>query len=382
MKEDHPSLVAPMAIFPKWFYQDFFKKTIATLLVLLIIFLFYQVTFLLQPVLDFISILFTPIIISFLLYYLLRPLVQLCERIHIPRSIAIIAIYIVGAIWIVLTAAYVVPLLADQIRAIADTSVETLERVKENSKSIVSRFFGFNLNQEIEQRLLSFLQQATALLSRNILDMIGWITRLAAILAVTPFIVFYLLKDDHTFAELFVRSFPNQFTNEVKKIIKHVDSTLSTYINGLVLVSLSIGVLLFFGYLLIGLNYALILSLLSVILTTIPFLGPFLAIIPALLVGLSQGTWMTLKVAIVFIVIQQLESNVVSPQIIGQRLNIHPLTIILLLLAAGSVYGLLGLLLATPVYAISKVIIANLYKIYRLRYPSNNHLNHATSERP
>ena len=91
--------------------------------------------------------------------------------------------------------------------------------------------------------------------------------------------------------------------------------------------------MLFVGYLLIGLNYALILSVIALVFMTIPFLGPFLAVCPALFVGLSDSPFMVLKVAIVFLIVQQIESNVISPQVIGQRLNIHPLMIILLLLA-------------------------------------------------
>ncbi len=122
------------------------------------------------------------------------------------------------------------------------------------------------------------------------------------------------------------------------------------------------------GSVIIGLNYALVLSLFALIFMTIPFLGPFLSILPALFVGLSDSPFMVVKVFIVFAVVQQIESNVISPLVIGQRLNIHPLTIILLLLAAGSLYGLIGLLLATPLYALVKVLIESLYKIYRLRY--------------
>ena len=77
---------------------------------------------------------------------------------------------------------------------------------------------------------------------------------------------------------------------------------------------------------------------------------------------------MVVKVVIVFLIVQQTEANVISPQVIGQRLNIHPLTIILLLLAAGSLYGLAGLFLVTPLYALAKVLIENLYKIYQWHY--------------
>lgn len=356
--------------FSPWYYNKFFKYSVGTLLVLTIFLVFYQVASLLTPLFDFISSLFIPIVFSFFIYYLLRPLVYALEAVKIPRLASILITYIVIGFLLILFFAYLFPLLTEQIGAIANTSVDMLEKVKDQSQSfLLFTNFRFDIEGELERRLFNLIQQATALLSKNIVDIFGYITRIAVILAVIPFIVFYLLKDDHAIATGFLRYVPEDFGVEMRKILKNIDDTLSSYINGLVLVSCSIGGMLFIGYLIIGLNYALILSVIALVFTTIPFLGPFLAIAPAILVGASHGPWMILKVIVVFVVVQQIESNIVSPQIIGQRLNIHPLTIILLLLAAGSLYGLIGLLLATPFYAIFKVLLQNFYKIYRLRYP-------------
>jgi predicted PurR-regulated permease PerM len=286
------------------------------------------------------------------------------------RFLAILLSYILIGIVLVIFFAYLFPILGTQISALANISVETLEKVKNSSKSFtLPTGFTLNLEGEIERRVLNFIQSATAILSQNLVDIVGYITRLATILAVIPFIVFYLLKDDRDFAVGFLRHFSENFGRDVSRILRNIDKTLSSYINGLVLISFSVGSLLFVGYLIIGLKYALILSMMALVLTTIPYLGPFLAITPAILTGLSDSPSMALKVVIIFVVVQQIESNILSPQVIGQRLNIHPLTIILLLLAAGSLYGLIGLLLATPFYAIFKVLAENLYQIYLLRYP-------------
>ncbi len=351
-----------------WFFHDFFKYAAAILLSLTIIFIFYQVAFLLKPVFDFISILFTPVIISFFVYYLLRPLVYALENIKVPRFISILVIYLLVGLLLIFFIAYLGPILAEQISAIANISVATLEKIKTSSKSMFFHLFNVNLDYEIEQRLFSAVQQLMSILTKNFGDLVSFITHLAVILAVIPFIVFYLLKNDQEFASGFLKHVPTNFGPEARNILHNIDSTLSSYISGLITVSSCVGAMLFVGYLIIGLNYALILSFIALIFMTIPFLGPFLAITPAFIVGLTQSPFMALKVVIVFVIVQQIESNILSPQIIGQRLNIHPLTIILLLLAAGSLYGLIGLILATPFYAISKVILQNLYKIYQLRY--------------
>lgn len=353
---------------PAWIRHPFFKYAVGILLVLLIIFLLSQTTSVWKPIVDFISILSAPVVISFLFYYLLRPLIRVLERFYIPRFIGILLVYFVFGVLLFLFFAYLVPLLVEQVAALVNISVEKFEEVRESSQSFLSRFFGINIDYEIQKRLLPLAQRVTETLSKNLLDFLGYITRIATILAVIPFIVFYLLKDDQDFSTAFLRYVPEDFDREVRKILRNMDETLSDYINGLVLVSLSVGTLLFIGYLIIGLNYALILSLIALVLTSIPYLGPFLAITPALLVALSGGFWMIAKVILTFVVVQQLESNLITPQVIGQRLHIHPLTLILLLLAAGSLYGLVGLILATPLYALLKVLIENFYKIYRLRY--------------
>lgn len=347
-----------------WYQLPFFQYAVGILLVLSISFIFHKVIIYFKPVFDFVSILFAPLAISLLFYYLLRPIVYFFETHHIPRAVTIVGIYILLAITLILFIAYVGPILSTQIAALADISVTTFEQVREKSKSILFHLFNLNLDYEIEQRLFAIAQQVTTVLSKNLVDFLSFITRVAAILAVIPFIVFYLLKDDNDFAAAFLNRVPEDFGVEIRKTLHNMDVTLSNYITGLVLVSSSVGAMLFVGYLLIGLNYALILSLIAIVFMTIPFLGPFLSIAPAIFVGIADSSLMVFKVIIVFVIVQQCEANFLSPQIIGQRLNIHPLTIILILLAAGSLYGLAGLILVTPLYALAKVLIENAYKIY------------------
>lgn len=352
-----------------WFYHPFFKYATGTLLILTILLVFSYDANYLSPVVDFISILFIPIAVSFLLYYLLRPIVRALEKtLKIPRWVVILFIYLLTGILITTTMAYAGPILVNQMGEIANISIETIGKMKGNVNTIVNQILYFNFGNEIDQRFFDFLQKWTANLSNVTLALLTFLTRVALILAVIPFIVFYLLKDDDTFASKFLENVPEDFDREIRKVLHNMDKTLSNYIIGLLMVSSCIGLMLFLGYILIGLNYALILSVIAFIFMTIPFLGPFLAIFPALFVGLTDSPYMAVKVLIVFIIVQQIEANLISPQIIGQRLNIHPLTMILLLLAAGSLYGLMGLIFATPLYALSKVLIVNFYKIFDLHY--------------
>lgn len=101
------------------------------------------------------------------------------------------------------------------------------------------------------------------------------------------------------------------------------------------------------------------------VMDVIPYFGPVLGTIPALIVGLMVSPWTALKVLIMVVVIQQLESHLVSPMVLGKKLNIHPVTIIVILLTAGSMAGVLGLVLGVPIFAVSKVLVTEMVKLVR-----------------
>ncbi|BBP92005.1 hypothetical protein BsIDN1_56230 [Bacillus safensis] len=138
-----------------------------------------------------------------------------------------------------------------------------------------------------------------------------------------------------------------------------------------------VGVACFIGYLLIGVKYALILGIIIAVTNVIPYLGPYLGAAPAVLIAFLDSPGKAVVTVIVILVVQQIDGNVISPLIIGKRLNTHPLTIILLLIGAGSFGGILGMIFAVPVYALLKAITLNIVRLVQLRQRSRKeqHLN-------
>ena len=117
----------------------------------------------------------------------------------------------------------------------------------------------------------------------------------------------------------------------------------------------------------IGLEYALVLAIVAMLTNVIPFIGSSIGTAPAVIVALFDSPFMVLAVILGVLVIQQIESNLISPQIMGRQLNVHPVTIIFLLLVASRFAGLLGLLLAVPTYAVGKVIVSHTYRLIKLK---------------
>ncbi|MFW6310732.1 MAG: AI-2E family transporter, partial [Nanoarchaeota archaeon] len=146
----------------------------------------------------------------------------------------------------------------------------------------------------------------------------------------------------------------------INKVAQNIDDTLSRYIGGQIIVALILGILTLIGYLIIGLPNVFILSLFATILSFIPFIGPILGVIPAILIALTTSLIMVLKVLIVMVIVQQLEGNVIQPMIQGKRLNIHNLIIIFMVTIFIIVFGFLGSLFAVPFYASMRELVRNL----------------------
>ena len=146
----------------------------------------------------------------------------------------------------------------------------------------------------------------------------------------------------------------------------------SHYIGGQAIECLFVGTFTFIGYLIIGMPYAYLLGFIAGVVTIIPYLGPYIGIAPALIIAATEGWTKMLLVVLVVVIIQMTDGNFIYPNVIGRSLDIHPLTIIILLMVAGNLWGLLGTILAVPTYAVIKTVITYLYELYRFHQEHKN----------
>ncbi len=119
------------------------------------------------------------------------------------------------------------------------------------------------------------------------------------------------------------------------------------------------------GYTVVGLPYGLALAILAGFMNLIPYFGTFIAFIPALAISIMSSTSMLIKVLVVFMIEQTIESRLISPLVMGNKLEMHPITTILVLIGASSVWGLWGVIFGIPIYAILKIIVSRVYNYYR-----------------
>ena len=350
-----------------WYSQNYFKYALGILLFLLIVLVGYNVLPVITPVFSFLATFAFPVLIAGMLYYIFRPFVYFMSRKKIPRPISIIFLYLCIGVLLVLVSTYLAPKIIEQINALTVDSSAKMEVVKEKTLGFMNiltvNFVSF---AEIKQIAISYLKELVNIFRQNAFGVFSGLTRITFMLLAIPFILFYFLKDDHILSSYLIKFFDLKHQNQVKEILNDMDNVLFLFITGQATVALILGSLVFIGYTLIGLDFALLLALFAMIFNFIPFVGAFISGVPALIIGFAQSNFLGIEVACVILLAHLVEANIVAPLIIGQRLNIHPLTIILLLIASGSLYGILGLFLATPIYALAKVVYAYIRKLYIL----------------
>lgn len=347
-----------------WYRQKFFKITVGLLLILLIIYLIIQLKPLFILILSFIEALLFPTIIAGVLYYILRPFCEFLEKRKIPRILSISIIYLLFFVILTLTISFLWPFISQQLSEFSSTPKEKLKEVENKTVDIMNLFnFTALTHEQLRQTLLYYLQKSAELITQNLTLTISSIATIASYFIITPFLLFYFLKDDHQMFLQLNQLVPRLYKKDSKTILQDVDFTLASYISGQVIVSLIVAILIFIGYLVIGLKYAFLLSIIAFIFNLIPFCGPIISTVPALLIGLSHSPLMGIKVLIVVAIVHLLDLNLISPRIVGVRLQIHPVTIILLLVVGISMVGFIGLFLVVPIYAVIKVLIKDIYEI-------------------
>ncbi|SFM24527.1 Predicted PurR-regulated permease PerM [Paenibacillus sp. 1_12] len=361
--------------FKRLFLNNKFVLFLLTLLLIgLNIFVLNKIPFVFKPFIVLVKTVLLPLILTGIVYYLLNPIVDLLERKNMKRIYSIISLYILIIAVITLLILAVIPVIHTQIMELVHNFPAYSEQVQQNFESWIGNDIfnqiqqttGFNPNdwtQTITERITSFISLAGA----SIGSFIGFITETLLAIAVVPFILFYLLKEGKRLPDYILSFLPNSFRNQTFEVMSEMNHQISTYIRGQIIVSFCIGFLLYIGYLIIGLKYSLILAIIAAFTSVVPYLGPAIAITPALIVAAVTSPVMLLKMIVIWTIVQLIEGKFISPQIMGKTLKIHPITIIFVILTAGNLFGLVGIILAVPGYAVLKVIASHLFDWFRRR---------------
>lgn len=355
--------------------RDLIFGLIVLIFIGIAIFIYSKVSFIFHPLLVIVSTVAAPVVLAFVAYYVMNPIVNVLERLHIKRIWGILII-ILGISGLVTGLVFLIaPSIEAQIKDLVENFPSYIKQMGEGIESLIDHSFlgpyydeGYkwatSALSDLPSKIGSYLGGAY----EGIMNVASALTHVVVALFTFPFILFFLLKDSAKFKEYFLYLLPPKYRNDANQILNNMDVQVGSYIRGQIVVASCIGILLFIGYLIIGLDYAITLAIIAAITSVVPYLGPMIAVSPAIIIALVDSPFMLLKLAIVWAAVQFLEGHFISPNIMGHTMKIHPLTIMVVLLVAGNLFGVVGVILGIPGYAILKVFVVYLYGKFKLRY--------------
>ena len=361
-------------VFEKWFLNNRFSIILVNILLFfLIIWVFNKISFVLNPAWLFFSAILPPLLLAVIQYYIMNPLVDILEKkLKVPRVLTIVVLFIIVIailIWIINT---LIPIAQGQINAL----IKNWPHIWNDSTNAVQEALRDPRLHSVKSNLQSMVDNAQKTLFRsgqdafnttlgNITSAVNIITMVGMTLLTAPFILFFMLKDGHQLRPYITKFAPQRWQESFSKLLYDINYALASYIRGQITVAFWVGVMFSIGYTVVGLPYGLALAILAGFMNLIPYFGTFIAVIPALAISIMSSTSMLIKVLVVFMIEQTIESRLISPLVMGNKLEMHPITTILVLIGASSVWGLWGVIFGIPIYAILKIIVSRVYNYYR-----------------
>ena len=316
------------------------------------------------------NVILIPLLSSLALSYLLNPMVIWFERRGWNRATAVMLTLTAAMLFLILVLLFVVPNLWEQITVSIQNARELLTEQRANQ-------FLAKLRQ-INPRLATSLQNAIDMARKQIPQMgLGWLQGgLAQLVTFTsslldllliPFFVYYLLADYRVMMSHLERLVPPRFRTTAGTLIHQVSDVLSTYVRSQLLIGFVMGTLYAVGFAVLRVPLAVTLGLLSGLLNFIPYLGTLIGFVLSIAFLALDGAGFARigGVLIVFAIVQSVEGYYLTPKLLGDKLNLHPLWVIIGLVIGGNLFGLIGIILAVPFIAIAQVLLGFLEEIYQ-----------------
>ncbi|WP_291291949.1 AI-2E family transporter [Enterococcus sp.] len=339
------------------------------------VFLLKQISFLFDPFLVIISTLIPPFLVGLILYYLFNPLVDRLEAKKIPRIVSIGGIYLLILLVIVLAGFQLYPIIQKQTTDLINQFPNLMGDFEKNADSFLANTpFGAQVDQitetlqKIANNIMDFIGDYWQTGAAGLSNIFSTISTLFIALFTGPIIAFFLLRNPNKFYFSLLSIVPPRFRKDFNAIVKIADLQVGAFLKGQIISSLILGAIYWVIFLLIGLEYASILAIAAGILCIIPYIGPFIVFFPGLFIAAQDSTGMLIKFLIAWFAVQLLHGDLVVPRVMGDRLQIHPITILVVLLVMGDLMGIVGVVFGIPIYCLLKVLVVYGFRKFKQRY--------------
>ena len=303
----------------------------------------------------------SPLFIGFIVAWLFSPLVDKLTKKGLPRIIASLIVYVIFILFLVIFFRIFIPIIYTEFNELIKTLPGILEDITDFINNIFSKIEMNNSNMEnIKEGILKAVNEYGNNISSSIpTTVVNIMSSLFSGLGSVFFgliIGLYMLFDFDNVTILFLKLIPKKHQTEIASLLDNIGIEVRKCVNGTLLVACMVFVCDTIGFSIVGLKSALLFGLFCGITDLIPYIGPYIGTAVATIVGLTQSPLIGIGVLIIAIIVQLIESYVLQPIVMSKATKLHPVTIICGLLIFGHFFGIIGMILATPLMSIFKVI--------------------------
>lgn len=298
---------------------------------------------------------------------MLNPLIKKLEWLKMPRYIGVFVVYLGTLGLLVLFLILIIPPALGQLQELLENSPQYAEEVRKQIESWQDSLTRLNLPFDVGSYTTELAQRAEDSVADLGTDILGYSVNVVGALGnffIVLVISIYMLLDSRRIGRFVHRLFPEKFSGDADELIMRSQRALTQWVRAQILLCLLIGAATALGIWLLGLagiwpegsKYAIFFGAWAGITEFIPYIGPILGAVPPILVALFDSPWSALAVAILFIVIQQLEGHIIVPNVMSSIVGVHPLVVIFAVLAGAEFRGITGMILALPLVALGREI--------------------------
>lgn len=303
-----------------------------------------------------------PVFLGLGIAWLLNPIVTYLSNKGMKRIWATVLVYLILLILLILFFWALIPVLSEQLNELT----KIIPKIVNDGSVQINNIFdkignidGVDIEKVREGVFISIQEYSKTFVTDVPSTFVNMVTKLFSYLgqfAIGLLVGFYLLLNFRGTSRHLLSLIPKKHQSESKLLLKVLDFKLLNFVKGTLLSSSILMMMNIIGFALVGLKAPILFGIFCGITNVIPYIGPYIGAIPAIIVGFSQGTTVGVLVLIVIVVTQVLEGNILHPLIMSKSMKLHPVTIIVGLLIFGSLFGMAGMILATPLMSLFKVI--------------------------
>lgn len=357
------------------FDQIFIKRTaVIIILILITLFIFNK-----YPI---VSRTLSTAIISIIVAYLINPLVIKLENLGLKRSYAILIVYLIVILFFAIIVVFLWPMLVEQLKNLVQSIPQIVRYVNRLSDKIGGKFKDYPaVNDFILDGTKSILKSLNKVQDNLIFELgnigekvSGLASGILRIVLIPVFTFYFIMFKEKYFIWIKKQVPANKYKGTVS-LFREVDRVNSQFVRGRLIMAIAVGIMTTIFLLIMRIDYALIIGIITCVADIIPYIGPALGFIPAVVLALVDSPIKAVIVAIAFVLIQWVENNILAPKILGTTIGLNPLLILVSLIIGAGMFGVPGMIFAVPVVATLKVVTGHFKNDIKNFFFDNNHRN-------